>query len=74
MYTWKDPEDNPIHTVRNHIDHIVINNRFTNSINRFTTYPRSDIGSADDPLIADAKVKLKQIMKKHKQKNPAFQT
>lgn len=59
IYTWRGPGDNSAHIVRNQIDHILINKRFRNYVNRVTTYPGADVGSDHNPLVAGTKIKLK---------------
>ena len=55
LYTWKRPG----YVTRNQIDYIMISSRHTNNIKNCRTYPRADIGSDHNPVIANMKVKLK---------------
>ena len=61
LYTWKSPQDNEAHVVRNQIDYIMINKRFRNAIAAVKAYPGADIKSDHNPLIGTIKLKLKMI-------------
>ena len=46
LYTWKSPEDG----ARNHIDYIIFNNRFRNSILQVKGYPAADGRNGHVPI------------------------
>lgn len=63
LYTWRSPQDNTNHIVRNQIDYIMVNRRFRNSILSVKTYPGADIGSDHCPLVAKVRLKFKKLQK-----------
>lgn len=64
LYTWRSPQDNDNHIVRNQIDYILINRRFRNTITKTTTLPGADIESDHNPLCANVKLRLSKSKKK----------
>uniref|UniRef100_A0A8D8UV16 Craniofacial development protein 2 n=2 Tax=Cacopsylla melanoneura TaxID=428564 RepID=A0A8D8UV16_9HEMI len=67
LYTWKSPQDRPDHIVRNQIDYFMIKQRYKNSVKNAKTYPGADVGSDHSLLVAEIKVRLKNI-KRHARK------
>ncbi|XP_045466603.1 craniofacial development protein 2-like [Harmonia axyridis] len=63
LYTWKSPQDNLEHCVRNQVDYIMINRRFKNGIKGTKTYPGADVPSDHSLLAASFKLTLKAIKK-----------
>ena len=68
LYTWKAPKDSMNNIIRNQIAHILINNRFTSSIQNVKTYPGADISSDHNPVVATLRLKLRKIKRKPTQK------
>ncbi|XP_055385230.1 craniofacial development protein 2-like [Condylostylus longicornis] len=61
LYTWASPQDNDMHIVRNQIDFILINKRFSTSVSKVSTYPGADVPSDHNLLLAKIKIKLASI-------------
>lgn len=73
LYTWTSPRDNVGQIVRNQIDYILINKRFRNSCTYVKTYPRANIASDHNPLVAVLKLNSKnQPSIKHFQKADGY--
>jgi len=66
-YIWKSPRENGQYIVHNHIDYMLINKKYQNSIKRVAAYP-GDIRSDHNPLIGTLKFKEKRIISKNKNK------
>ncbi|XP_072389639.1 uncharacterized protein [Diabrotica undecimpunctata] len=64
LYTWKSPQENNKHCVRNQMDYIMINQRYRNSIQSAITYPGADVPSDHTLLVAKFKNTLKSIKRK----------
>ncbi|XP_055378335.1 craniofacial development protein 2-like [Condylostylus longicornis] len=58
LYTWKSPQDTTGNIVRNQIDFILINKRFSTSVKSVSTYPGADVPSDHNLLLAKFKIKL----------------
>lgn len=59
LYTWKSPQDSINGSiVRNQIDYILINHRFSSSIKSVTTYPGADLSTDHSLLMARISLKL----------------
>ncbi|XP_055373661.1 craniofacial development protein 2-like [Condylostylus longicornis] len=69
LYTWKSPEDNDRNIIRNHIDFILINQRYSTSVSKVSMYPGADVPSDHNLLISQINIKLavmtKSTCKKH---------
>ncbi|XP_073820464.1 uncharacterized protein [Musca autumnalis] len=64
LYTWKSPQDRPTHIVRNQIDYILINKRYSSFVTKTSTYPGADVPSDHVLLMTKLQTKLRTNMKK----------
>ncbi|XP_060521344.1 craniofacial development protein 2-like [Cylas formicarius] len=64
LYTWKSPQDNNYHVVRNQIDYIIINRRFRNYITKISTMPGADIASDHNSVCANIVLRLAKPKRK----------
>ncbi|XP_030758449.1 craniofacial development protein 2-like [Sitophilus oryzae] len=58
LYTWKSPADRPANVIRNQIDFILINQRFSSTIKRASTYPGADVPSDHVILVSVMQIAL----------------
>lgn len=73
LYTWKSPADTEQRIVRNQIDFILINNRFKNNIIDVKTCPSADVQSDHNLLMANMKIKYKNLCKWKKPPRPLIE-
>ncbi|XP_073831724.1 uncharacterized protein [Musca autumnalis] len=64
LYTWKSPQDRPTNIVRNQIDYILINKRYSSFVTKTSTYPGADVPSDHVLLMTKLQTKLRTNMKK----------
>ncbi|XP_060518451.1 uncharacterized protein LOC132697174 [Cylas formicarius] len=58
LYTWRAPQDRPGNIVRNQIDFVLVNKRFSTTVSRAQTYPGADVPSDHCLLTISIKLKL----------------
>lgn len=73
LYTWKSPADRPHNVIRNQIDFILINRRFSSTIKRASTYPGADVPSDHVLLMAVIKISLSSQKKTTTQRRVALE-
>ncbi|XP_030759769.1 uncharacterized protein LOC115885121 [Sitophilus oryzae] len=73
LYTWKSPADRPDNVIRNQIDFILINQRFSSTIKRASTYPGADVPSKHVLLVAVMKIALSSQRKPTTQRRMALE-
>lgn len=61
LYTWTSPQHTVDNIVRNQIDFVLVNKIFRNSIKNCVTYPRADIKSDHNPVVATLHCKFIKI-------------
>ncbi|XP_044757746.1 craniofacial development protein 2-like [Coccinella septempunctata] len=73
LYTWKSPADRPHNVIRNQIDFILINRRFSSTIKRASTYPGADVPSDHVLLMGVMKISLSSQKKPTSQRRMALE-
>ena len=61
LYTWRSPQDREENIVRNQIDFILINKRYSSSIVKALPYPGADVSSDHTLLVARIRIKLATV-------------
>lgn len=72
LYTWKSPADQPQNIIRNQIDFILINKRFSTTVKKACTYPGADVPSDHILLVAVVRIALSCRKKPTTQKRIAL--
>ncbi|XP_045482912.1 uncharacterized protein LOC123686691 [Harmonia axyridis] len=73
LYTWKSPADRTGNIVRNQIDFILVNQRFSSTIKRTCTYPGADVPSDHVLLTTVMKIALSSQRKSTTQRQIALE-
>ncbi|XP_030760432.1 craniofacial development protein 2-like [Sitophilus oryzae] len=73
LYAWKSPVDRPDNVIRNQIDFILINQRFSSTIKGASTYPGADVPSDHVLLVAVMKIALSSQRKPTTQRRMALE-
>ncbi|XP_055380706.1 uncharacterized protein LOC129611541 [Condylostylus longicornis] len=69
LYTWKSPEDNDRNVIRNQIDFILINQRYSTCVSKVSTYPGADVPSDHNLLLSQINIKLAVMTKSTRKKH-----
>ncbi|XP_055387196.1 craniofacial development protein 2-like, partial [Condylostylus longicornis] len=69
LYTWKSPEDNDRNIIRNQIDFILINQRYSTCVSKVSTYPGADVPSDHNLLLSQINIKLAVMTKSTRKKH-----
>lgn len=64
LYTWKPTADNNQNIIRNHIDNLLVNRRYENTVTSTRTYPGADISLDHSPLVCNFRLNLKRLIVK----------